>query len=46
MKLVAAAAGEAEVIHPLYLVFVPAIAWSGPLADIAELKSKVAEVEA
>ena len=41
-----AAAGQAEVIRQLYLVSVPAVALSGPLADIAESKSKVAEVEA
>ena len=41
-----AAAGQAEVIRQLYLVSVLAVALSGPLADIAESKSKVAEVEA
>ena len=42
----AVAAGEAEVIPWLYLASAPAIALSDPLADTAESRSKVAEVEA
>ena len=42
----AVAAGEAEVIPWLHLASAPAIALSDPLADTAESRSKVAEVEA
>ena len=44
--IVGAAAGEAEAILRLYLVSVPAIASSDPVADTAESRSKVAEVGA
>lgn len=41
----AAAVGEAEAILQLYLVSAFAIAWSDPVADTAESRSQVVEVE-